>query len=194
MVENYIIEDTKGLMHDIEQIEEWSNKIEELGLEGQKKLVAEEGKSPIPFVHMNKSMKVMYETLCPRIYNYKDYDKTPIPLEVLALIGLCRKEGYFQELKIWVDDKEPDPLLIGITYPADKTWDKNFYCIARWGDELRSLVELKNKALERLKVEFEIKLNEARQKLAVMDPLALAKKKLGGDFASVTSDLGDLPF
>ena len=43
-----------------------------------------------------------------------DYDKTPIPVEILDLVALSINENYFKEIEIWYDDKNPDPVCVGI--------------------------------------------------------------------------------
>ena len=44
---------------------------------------------------------------------FKSYDKTPIPLEVLKQINFSVKENHFSKIEIWYDDKTPDPFAIG---------------------------------------------------------------------------------
>lgn len=113
IVETYIIEETESLIYDNEKLEKWNNHVSELGLKGQEKIVVGE-KSPIPFMFVKKGMKHVFETLCPRQVKVEDYDVTPIPVEILDLIALSNKEEYFDRIQIWYDDKDPDPLCIGV--------------------------------------------------------------------------------
>lgn len=112
-VETYLIEETVGLIYDNEQLERWNSHVKDLGLTGQQTLSKPE-KSPIPFMHMKQTIISVFETLCPRKVDVSVYDKTPIPVEVLELIALSKREQYFEKIQIWFDDKDPDPACIGI--------------------------------------------------------------------------------
>lgn len=130
VVETFLIEETVGLIYDNEQLDNWNKKVEELGLVGQTKIVKKD-KSPIPFMHLKENMKNVISTLCPKKVEVKDYDVTPIPIEVLDLVSLSFKEGYFDKIQIWYDDKNPDPCCIGLkgewySYKENKQLDKSF--------------------------------------------------------------------
>jgi hypothetical protein len=113
VVETYIIEETQELIYDNEKLDQWNKRVAELGLTGQTKIQAKD-KSPIPFLHMKATMINVFAQLCPRKVDIKDYDKTPIPVEILDLAALSVKEQYFCKIEIWYDDKTPDPACIGI--------------------------------------------------------------------------------
>ena len=146
-VETYVETELQDLITDVEKNEEWKKKVEELGLAGQVEMIAGK-KSPIPFPIMNSAMKNVYKTLCPRSQDVTKYARTTIPSRVLEMIGLCVKENYFPILKVWFDDVQPDPILVG--YTKDNEWDGERHIIARWGDELRSYPELREIARKRL--------------------------------------------
>ena len=177
MVENYFNQELSDVIFEIEALDTWKELSEQLGLEKQLDFV--KGKeSPLPYPYLNESMIRIYSTLCPRKVDFKKYDKTPIPLEVLEQIALCVKEKYFNQIEIWYDDKTPDPVVVGIickyyTYNKEgkrtedfntkveaeinkgNGWsvyetDINRYIVARWGDVLRPLRELKDLAKERI--------------------------------------------
>jgi len=167
MVQTFIVEESKELIFENDKLQEWKEKCEALGLEKQIALTTKEA-SPIPFEFMNTVIKRVYETLCPMKVQYKQYGKTPIPLEVLGLIQLSENEGYFEGIEIWYDDKSPDPLAVGIKKGAQE-WDKNFYLIARWGDVLRPFEEWKKMA---------IKVYTATNKLSLQKKIQEAKTKL----------------
>lgn len=112
VVETYIIEETQELIYDNEKLDQWNNLVKELGLTGQTKIQAKD-KSPIPFLHMKQTHIAVFETLCPRKVKVQEYDKTPIPVEILDLVALSVKEKYFNKIEIWYDDKTPDPACIG---------------------------------------------------------------------------------
>lgn len=146
MVQAFIVQEAEELIYDSEKIDEWKAKCEELGLSEQLNL-AKKDKSPIPFNCMNAVELRVYETLCPAKIDYKKYNRTAIPLEVLSLIALSEKEGYFDEIQIWYDDKSPDPLAIGNIKNSDG-WGHKTYSIARWGDVLSDFSQLKSKAID----------------------------------------------
>lgn len=113
-VETFLVEEITELIHDSEKLQKWNDMVEVLGLEGQKKIQKNE-RSPIPFLHLKKTMENILRTLCPAKDSIENFKTTPIPLEVLDLIGLSVRERYFGKIEIWYDDKNPDPCVIGIT-------------------------------------------------------------------------------
>lgn len=174
-VELYFDKELSDITFEVEALDEWKAVAAELGMEKQLSLT--KGKeSPVPFPYMNESMKRVYSTLCPNIVNFKDYNKTPIPLEVMRQIAFCVRENHFNEIKIWFDDKTPDPVVVGQTCeyyaykggkstahfktrqeaieagePGSSIYETNVnnYLIAKWGDVKRSFKELKELAKER---------------------------------------------
>lgn len=126
-VETFVIEETAELIYDNEKLDEWNRMIEELNLKGQSQIVKKD-KSPIPFMHLKQSMVSVFETLCPRKVAVEDYDVTPIPVEILSLISLSKKENYFNKVEIWYDEKSPDPVCVGMVgeyYECDWYSDSN---------------------------------------------------------------------
>lgn len=113
-VETFVIEETVELIYDNEKLEQWNTQVEQLGLKGQQKIVSPE-KSPIPFMFMNENTKAIFSTLCPRKVAVQEFDKTPIPVEILDLVALATRENHFQKIEIWFDEKTPDPACVGIT-------------------------------------------------------------------------------
>lgn len=113
IVETFVIEETAELIYDNEQLEKWNAYVEELGLTAQK-TIAKPEKSPVPFLHMKKSLVAIFETLCPRKVDIAEFGATPIPVEILELAALSKKECYFDVIQVWYDDKSPDPAVIGI--------------------------------------------------------------------------------
>lgn len=112
VVETYLIEETVELIYDNEKLDKWNNYVKELGLKGQTEIQVKD-KSPIPFMHMKKSMINVFSCLCPRRVDLKSYNVTPIPVEILDLVALSVKEQYFQKIEVWYDDATPDPAVIG---------------------------------------------------------------------------------
>lgn len=123
VVETFIIEETQELIYDNEKLDKWNELVGELGLQGQTQIV-KPNKSPIPFMHLKDSLKNVLECLCPRKVKVSDYNVTPIPVEILELISLCKSEKYFEHIEIWYDNKNPDPACIGYNYSSFYSVDK----------------------------------------------------------------------
>lgn len=196
VVETYIIEETAELIYDNEKLEAWNKHVNELGLEGQTKIVKKE-KSPIPFLFMNQQLVKTFETLCPAKKKINDYDLTPIPVEILSLVSLSVKEKYFDFIEIWYDDKTPDPCCIGKIYPSQEyrdkgySWGMHHYLIGRWSDVKQSFQELKARAIARFK-ESEVlilqkEIKDATRRIEDLDNITF------DSFGSITLNQ-DLPF
>ena len=113
--------------------EEWKQLAAEMGLEKQIEFV-QQAKSPLPYPYMNQSMQNIFATLCPTKIDFKEYSKTPMPLEVMRELAFCKSENYFSDIKIWYDDKTPDPIAVGTTtrysasyYKTQEAKDKGSY-------------------------------------------------------------------
>lgn len=179
MVEEFLVEESEKMVGELEHLDEWLSKVEELGLDGQKNLTKQD-KSPIPFLIMNKSMERVYETLCPQKINVKQFADTTIPLRVLSLIALAKQEQYFHEIQIWSDNSSPDPIAVG---KLTDSYNSPLYIIARWGDELRSFAELKKNAIQKCinqkTLEFKKQISEFNNKLQDID--VLVEEYMNGD-------------
>lgn len=153
VVETFFIEETIDLIHDSEKLEKWNEMVAELGLTGQQSVVVEK-KSPIPFLWMNSGIVKTFEVLCPTKVEIEKYNKTPIPVELLSIVSLCVKEQYFDGIKIWYNDREKDPAIIGYKMRDGKQfsdrWNAEFYAdrylIGRWADVRESLDSLIERA------------------------------------------------
>lgn len=171
VVETFFVEETINLIHDNDALTRWNEKVTELELEGQAEIVKTE-KSPIPFLWMNEAMITTFETLCPTKVDIKKYNKTPIPVELLETVSLCVKEGYFDAIKVWYNEKEKDPVIVGYVAKPGKTddWDLNYwgskYLIGRWADVKASIDQLVERAKkiffqdENIRLKQEIKTRE----------------------------------
>jgi len=124
-VQIYQNEELNDIVFQVEALDEWKQIVSDLGMECQSKFV-EKSESPIPYPYINNGMEVIFKTLCPSEVDFKKYDKTPIPLEVMRQIAFSVKERHFQEIKIWFDDKTPDPFAIGVAkdyFVYDSSWN-----------------------------------------------------------------------
>lgn len=194
VVETYIIEETQELIYDNEKLDQWNNLVNELGLEGQTKVVKAE-KSPLPFLWMNTALKKTFEELCPAKTPVESYDKTPIPVEALSMLALSKREGYFDKIEVWFNEKNPDPAIIGLKYTQGSgQWEKEFYAerylLARWSDVKASLAELTDRARRLFILRRTNELNDSikRQQRELEDMEIVANNQFG--FAGAI----DLPF
>lgn len=154
-VETFIVEETSNLIHDNDALESWNQSVEALGLEGQKTVIKKD-KSPIPFLWMNSALIATFETLCPTKVAVEKYDKSPIPVEILDLLKLSKNEGYFNEVEIWYNEVDKDPVCIGYHFGEASNshsdyWKKTYaekYLIGRWADVKASLDTLTKKAMQ----------------------------------------------
>lgn len=203
MVQIYQNEELNDIMFEVEALDEWKNLTAELGMEKQLGFVTK-AESPLPYPFINESMDRIFTTLCPRKVDFKEYDKTPIPLEVLKQISFSMKEKHFNSISVWYDDKSPDPFVVGLStkyycydrsykhlqgedkkdvlfdsekeakeyaqvvgfdYYGTSTSFRHEYLIARWGDEIRPIPELKELAKGRLLEKYGAELkNEIEEK------------------------------
>ena len=161
-VEIYLEPELEEMVGSEEVTAEWKQLAEELGMEGQLKLITpkssdENDKNPSPYIHMNKKAENVFAILCPEVVDYKKYDKSTIPREVLKEIALAEKEKFFDKICIWYDDASPDPLVVG--YIKVGTYEYVKHMIARFGDEVLPFEVLEQKAINRLKKRITDKLN-----------------------------------
>lgn len=156
VVETFFVEETLSLVHDATDLQKWNDLVEFLELSGQKTIVKED-KSPIPFLWMNAVLVNVFDTLCPTKIDVTKYDKMPIPLEILDLVALSKRENYFDSIKIWYDDKTPDPVCIGYRTPEEykhkDNWYKEYYAekylLGKWSDVKATFKELTERAKQR---------------------------------------------
>lgn len=154
-VETFIIEETQALIYDNEQLDKWNEHVSVLGLTGQQKIVQKD-KSPIPFLWMNSATIRVFETLCPTKVDVAAYDKTPIPVEILDLLVLAKRENYFDLIEIWYNEEDKDPCAVGYKYRPSEAGSNEWYrkayaekyLIGRWADVKQSFKELSIKAKE----------------------------------------------
>ena len=163
-VEIYLEPELEEMVGSVEVTEEWKQLAEELGMEGQLKLIApksgeESDKNPSPYIHMNAKAERVFAILCPEVVDYKKYDKSTIPRDVLREIAMAERLKFFDKICIWYDDASPDPLVVG--YIQVGTYEYVKHMIARFGDELLPFEELERKSINRLKKRITDKLKSS---------------------------------
>jgi hypothetical protein len=112
MVESFFNKELSDVAFEVEALDEWKSLATELGFEAQLSL-AKGKESPIPYPFINEVMNRVYSTLCPRMVDFKKYNKSTIPLEIMKQIAYSVREKHFQKIEIWYDDKTPDPIVVG---------------------------------------------------------------------------------
>ena len=163
-VEIYLEPELEEMVGSVEVTEEWKQLAEELGMEGQLKLITpksgeESDKNPSPYIHMNAKAERVFAILCPEVVDYKKYDKSTIPRDVLREIAMAERLKFFDKICIWYDDASPDPLVVG--YIKVGTYEYVKHMIARFGDELLPFEELERKSINRLKKRITDKLKSS---------------------------------
>lgn len=163
-VEIYLEPELEEMVGSVEVTEEWKQLAEELGMEGQLKLITpkssgENDKNPSPYIHMNAKAERVFAILCPEVVDYKKYDKSTIPRDVLREIAMAERLKFFDKICIWYDDASPDPLVVG--YIKVGTYEYVKHMIARFGDELLPFEELERKSINRLKKRMTDKLKSS---------------------------------
>lgn len=199
VVETFFVEETINLIHDNDALTKWNEKVEELGLHGQREVVKVE-KSPIPFLWMNQAMVSTFETLCPRKVLIEDYDKMPIPVEILELVSLSNKEQYFDGMKVWYDEKQKDPVVIGYKMKIGRSfgnsWESEYdqyverYLIGRWADVKASIDQLVKRAKNLFFKSETLRLKqEIRDRQRQIEDLETTVEAKFGNSMPVTDDL-----
>lgn len=165
-IQTFVLPEMEDVTVDNSTAQQWSERVEALGLIGQKTLTE---KRPIPFMAMNERMAQALQTLCPRQLEMNQYGFEAIPNEVLSILEMAVKENHFKKIEIWYDDKNPDPVAVGFIgkwRSVDSKWktighyetedeakasencynvqfqESGKFLIARWGAEAKALSQL----------------------------------------------------
>lgn len=180
-IQTYEIEESmEGTKSEVEA--EAAKMIDELGLEGQKSLVAPKPDGTparIQYPQMTKAEEGVYDTLFPTKTDVAEYEAGIFPVRILQVIAHGREQ--FEKLTVWhraVPD--PDPVLVG--YVGSK-----MFVLARWGEALLSFTELVAEARKILRPRYERKLRakiaECESQLAGVD--GLVEQKLAGEYVYI---------
>lgn len=200
VVETFFVEETLSLVHDATDLQKWNDLVSFLDLSGQKTIVKED-KSPIPFLWMNETLIATFKVLCPTETDITKYNKMPIPLEILDLVALSKREEYFDYIEIWYDEKTKDPVCIGQKtkeeYKDRDEWYRKYhtekYLIGKWSDVKASFNELleraKNRFINEKSLELKQTIKNATRQLEDIQEEAARKFGFGTSKA-----YPDLPF
>lgn len=134
-----------------ENSEEWLKVCAELGLHEQLRRAGTIEKVGNPYMKVDPRSERVYTMLCPAKEVYTKYSNSTIPLDILQEINRCVKNGWFNKIEVWYDDKSPDPFVVGHIYRNGSEWNSDKFLIARWGDELLPFEQLLAKAVSRFR-------------------------------------------
>ena len=137
--------------------------IEKLGLEGQKKLVTKDEsgvESRCPYRKMTAEEKFIYQTLCPTESTLHDFADSPIPVRVLQVAA--HAVDLFDDVLVWSAENADvkDPVLVGRN---GSYGNHEFFMLARWGEVLEPLSNLKIAATEVAREKIKTRLQDIRQ-------------------------------
>ena len=184
-VETYEVTEATTEGKDSFEVEaEAASLIEELGLEGQKGLLAPDPDpdvktgTRVPYKKMTQQEVKVYSTLYPQRVDVEKYNDGPIPVRVLQVVAHAR--GMFEKLQVWGPQvMDPDPVLVGVN---GSYYSGDMFLLARWGDALAPFEELYQRAFESLKTEWVDKAQEvvSEARSFTEAPDALVRKHLNG--------------
>lgn len=155
-----------GLLLDENELAEYQQLAEELGIPDVKS-----DKTPSVYQTLNTVQIRALEALCPAKTELAFYNRSTIPVEVLRAIKFIKENEMFDFIKVWYDDKNPDPIIVGEKYRSQQdrekqyTWNTEKILVARWGDCAYELPELIEMGKARLKQEFTEKAIDIQSKI-----------------------------
>lgn len=150
----------------IDQPANWKEKVEALGLTGQLELTNEKTEAPNPFLRMDARLINILRTCCSATSELDDFNKEPIPMQVLGTIALCRERQWFESMEVWYSPGHPDPLLIGKTKQPTKWGSETvLWLLAQWGPERVTFDQLAARAKEIYKAKISREINACMAKL-----------------------------
>lgn len=175
----------------------------ELGLATKEN--SEANNCPVVYPILNDAMQRQLKALCPSNEPIEKYTRSTIPLEILTVYKFCKDNNMFDEIRVWFDNKQLDPLVIGYNWQDEEakqkqySWKKNKYLIARWGDCAKEIPELLQDGFERIKIELVEKALVAKEKCnsILSNPEIYTRKIINGNASDMNIDLntdGHNPF
>jgi len=153
--------ENENLILDEVQLKEYNALALELGLATTENV--EKNNTPNVYICLNVAMQKQLKAICPSEVDADKYTKTTIPLDVLKVYKYCLDNNMFDGLKIWYNDIDPDPMLIGWKWQSEHaksnsyTWQVDRFLIARWGDCAMEIEELLKLGFEKLTQELKDK-------------------------------------
>lgn len=147
------IDEQHGVVVNEQVSEEALALIESLDLGGQRNLLhkrdvgGEEVQTRIPYRKMTAEEQAIYSVLMPNRVEIGKYSDGPIPLRALQVAAHAKSLDYFDHgVEVWCPQPgRDDPILVG-KRKDERGWGTELYILARWGDVLLPLEELREKA------------------------------------------------
>src|SRR5262249_37661802 len=123
--------------------------IQKLDLKGQQTLLNSETVSRFPYRKMTLEESKIYAVLCPNVTRAHEYSDAIIPIRVLQVLAHAQELNFCDRFYIWHPESADikDPVLVGVKGP--EYGDQERFILARWGEELPSLEELREKAIKK---------------------------------------------
>ena len=151
--------------------------IDQLGLDGQCRLVKGEGDDQlrIPYAKVTKEQSRVIKSVCPKETKIYDYEDGLIPLRVLQVAAHAKE--LFDIVYVWHPENadEKDPYLIGANNNVGRYNTTEYFLLARWGEELLPWAELKAKAAEKIRqlrhAALQKVIGEAKAELAALEDM-----------------------
>jgi hypothetical protein len=187
--------ENETLIFNEEDLAKYNALANELGLATKEDV--EEKKCPVVYPILNQAMQRQLKALCPSSLFVADYKLSTIPLEILEVYKFIKDNEMFESVKIWFDDKQLDPLMVGYKWQSEEakqkgySWQKDVYLIARWGDCAKEIPQLLTEGFERIKLELQEKAIVAQEKCnSVLSNLDMyARKIVNGTASDMNIDL-----
>lgn len=166
------LDEQNGTVINEEVSEEALALIESLDLQGQRQLIAErtvdaeEGVSVAtrnPYRLMTAEESAIYSALMPKHVDLADYSDGSIPLRALQVAAHAKSLRVFDRIEVWCpkDPRQPDPVLVGWIGNRYSS-DRKCFILARWGEVLESLDDLREKALPIVRARVAAKIAKAK--------------------------------
>jgi len=122
--------------------------IEQLGLEGQKKLSNKDTLTRVAYQEMTAEEYFVYKALFTMTADVKNYSAGIIPVRVLQVAAHALQSNMFLKVEVWypATARIDDPVLAGFIGPNSYTGQ--WYKLARWGKALLPFDKLITEAIE----------------------------------------------
>lgn len=144
--------------------------IETLGLQGQRELLQESnvgGESVTtrnPYRRMTKEEQAIFTAIMPERTKLAQYRDGPIPLRALQVAA--HAVDLFSSVEVWHPEAgKDDPVLVGVNTPNGEYGVRELFLLARWGEELCSLDDLRAKAVPLLMAKAKRSIADAKAAL-----------------------------
>lgn len=185
MVQVETFECSETAAEPIEATEEAIQIIEQLGLDGQRELVAplkREGfDQRCPYREITAEERFVYSVLCPTRVKIKDYKASPMPVRVLQIAAHAQSLGLFDHLEVWdrIDVTVHDPVLVAHTEEHEWRAGNKLFILARWGDELETFSVLLKRAVDSYREKLIASAQEALAQVTTATPAQIIEKGNG---------------